>query len=119
MDRKIAFRAWHPEKGWADEVTVYGDGSWSATFGNVEGYDEDDGMHLVQFTGYKDKHGEEIFESDIVKADWCWIEPHAIVWPHDQYDFIEFGLDTANVEIIGNIYENSDLLPDYSKIDEI
>lgn len=62
-------------------------------------------IEVTQWTGHFDRNGKMIFDGDVVKADWCWDEPHIIDWPHDEYNFVEFGLNMANIEIVGNIYE--------------
>lgn len=79
---------------------------------------------LMQCTGLKDKNGKLIYEGDIVTYEW--LTPLGKVWRNDgkyivewldgfcllsnivRYD-IEHGTK-RNVEIIGNIYENPELL---------
>lgn len=76
-----------------------------------------DDIELMQYTGLKDKNGKEIYEGDIVKANF--FEKHII-------GKIEFALGAFfvtgsavsdnqmfvfnDLEVIGNIYENSNLL---------
>jgi len=67
---------------------------------------------LMQFTGLKDKNGKEIYEGDIVSA----FGRTSAVKFHDGYfdcgiDYIESqSLNVDSYEIIGNIYENPELL---------
>ena len=67
---------------------------------------------VMEFTGLKDKNGKEIYESDIVRGDWHWDgwRPHVIEWPDDGYDLRESCLGGEDLEVLGNIYENPDLL---------
>lgn len=76
---------------------------------------------FMQYTGLKDKSGKEIYEGDILRdADldhWCVVFIDGSFWlqnPDDQsnrntYDWLS---DTGdwNHEVIGNIYENPDLI---------
>ena len=82
-----------------------------------------DEVILMQSTGLKDKHGVEIYEGDVVEyldgefsfiakvawSDWMWylegINPKESFMLDDVADN-----ETADVEIIGNIYENPELL---------
>ncbi len=81
---------------------------------------------LMQYTGLKDKRGKEIFEGDILRDNFNQMK--LIQWfndecrfavkdipPHpqaDPYYILDQGYfeEPWNNEIIGNIYENKDLL---------
>lgn len=82
--------------------------------------DEIKDFELMQYTGVKDKNGREIYEGDIVEYK---NEYHVIEW--DDCKFMAKGFycssqDTpddffsefayTNCKVIGNIYENSELL---------
>lgn len=76
-----------------------------------------EGTPLMQFTGLLDKNGKEIFEGDVIYSDqWT---PTTYQVAFDQNTFYIAGADlhecadikyAEKFELIGNIYENPDLL---------
>lgn len=77
-------------------------------------------MEIMQFIGLLDKNGKEIYEGDIVLVDGdkktlvSWSDKFAsFCIKNDTWMFLHwFGesVDPAECEIIGNIYENPELL---------
>jgi len=114
------FRVWSDFwKRYAFDAELYGDGSLYAMFEDGDGVPHHENTDLVlEFdTGLKDKNGEEIYEGDILDDG----EGHigkvlynerlasfAYEWGNCGSTFM--GLYTSDMEVIGNIHENGDLL---------
>lgn len=117
------FRAWDKEFKEMVQVDalVFDEQVIKATYKNGNVVKEDlKNYVLMQSTGLTDKNGEEIFEGDILEVN-DWLE--VVSFSEEKAMFVSKGIgfpetslydlldsDIFTVEIIGNIYENPELL---------
>ena len=125
------FRAWKKagkELGRVGQITFELDGSVSHVLFKGEFLDFNvsiNEIELMQSTGLKDKNGKEIFEGDILAIETdegvtnlkvFWDEKHALFMfeskKYNEKDLLAELVEdnTYPFEIIGNIYENPELL---------
>ena len=122
--REIKFRVWDTENKEMLRVqeldfedTFYG-GRLSIRTEQYNDYFDIEDMILMQYTGLHDKNGKEIYEGDIVKSffvdtDEAGNEIYKYYIIEDKYDEVlcEYNIDKfMNLEVIGNIYDNKELL---------
>lgn len=130
MNREIKFRAWDKEE---KKFVLYFDLSQNPMIWSDKMKDD---YVITQYTGLRDKNGVEIYESDIVTGEydnlmvdysvkgvvemgltydsdgWAneqtygWVSTHKDDDTSSLLDLVEYN----GCEVIGNIYENPDLL---------
>jgi uncharacterized phage protein (TIGR01671 family) len=112
--REIKFRAWHNKtKQMVGSETVF---RWLFE-------DPKNTKDIMQYTGLKDKSGIEIYEGDIIKFNHFWNGFYGtalVKWSEsgfvdDRYNgdevfYLNDLSDHKDCEVIGNIYENKELL---------
>jgi len=125
MNREIQFRAWVNGSGkprminwididaieWCNDKLWHHNGKYTL-LGNLD---------IMQFTGLKDKNGEDIYEGDILHSIIRNEDPTLIkvVW-HDggfmyvnssyEHRFYLYQALASRTEIVGNVYENPELI---------
>lgn len=127
---KIAFRVWDGERvrdEHSQDTVIDHKGRWSVSIAGKYVCDFRSGI-LMQYTGLKDKNGKKVYEGDILghagrKHPYrhYWVEWKAYKWklkrmidgePKGGHPFSQVVNHPENFEIIGNIYENPELLKD-------
>lgn len=127
--REIKFRAWDGNKMQYSELPP------SFAFWKYVSYDSDCLKTLMQYTGLKDKNGVEIYEGDIMQLKSRYPHDFQEKHPHKKYNRISNGVkysleygafllddtferepafcgfdENKQWEVIGNIYENPELI---------
>jgi hypothetical protein len=106
--REIKFRAWDKQRNCFIGQADFGSMVFPVDGGNkTTKLNTSDSLELMQYTGLKDKNGKEIYEGDIVKRFYEDGEPIGLLEIKIPDCF--YG-ERKEMEIIGNIYENPELL---------
>lgn len=138
--RDIKFRAWHKEKNimvYDNEDDTYGywDGCCNSNVGmvntilNSKWYKQ---YEFMQYTGLKDENEKEIYEGDIIDFSYdmfvgnfdTFVAKGVVVFDEGAFyvelfenerttkdeAYLLYSINTDSIEVIGNIYENKDLL---------
>lgn len=139
MQDRLKFRVWHEtlkQMHYNDFIItatgytakLYQENDYMMKFNQYD-LEFDKQCVVMQSTGLKDKNGKLIYEGDIVQFyDDEFLQTMKIIWDNDELDFKAIGLKKSvecyeqdflylgyikkegSLEVIGNIYENSELL---------
>lgn len=138
MNREIKFRAYFDRKGSEEMFYNVGYHPTILEFHTFDGHDKNNGgitvcpeaigYHIMQYTGLKDKNGKEIYEGDILSFRKLKYKVFGVAGgfainscqddiSKEHTPFFECIGDVQNAsyieqncEVIGNIYENPELL---------
>jgi uncharacterized phage protein (TIGR01671 family) len=119
---EIKFRIWYAGLMYQNkEIDFIDFNNNRAEFGNTYSKFDDESFVLMRYTGLNDKNGNEIYEGDVIKIgsdehyfviNWH-VEMASFVINRKGWAFSHFFGETCSnedVEVVGNIYENKELL---------
>ncbi len=131
-NRTIKYRIWSKlVNKWVTDLFV--ENLCNPDSNNINDIFNNENLVFQQFTGLKDKNGKEIFEGDILKADFntdecyslqevifdvhegCWdlkiLNPDKLNFSCNQnLTLTKDEINLYSLEVFGNIYENTELL---------
>jgi uncharacterized phage protein (TIGR01671 family) len=124
-NRTLKFRAWdtlakkftYPDKGYQGHFVL----TLNGEFWNLQNGSGGDEYVVQQWTGLKDSKGNEIYEGDIISylqhlfnasPDKYQVKTKEVKWKNMKgcWNVYESQAGEDNLEVIGNIFENSELL---------
>ncbi len=128
MSREIKFRAWNGKAMVSDDDwfillsgRVHRDNNYScesqeASVSFEDFIQEETGhVELMQYTGFKDKNGVEIYEGDILQDDEGYMSE--VIWHEFGRWLSDYRSDSVELcevacynAVVGNIYQNPELL---------
>jgi hypothetical protein len=117
MNREIKFKFWcTSENRFVTGISIHGNGEISCP-DDISGTDICKDVIPLQYTGCKDCSGKEIYEGDIVKfINWSDEPNREIIFIDGTFTYKNTFYDwdgllyTEKCVIVGNIFENSDLI---------
>lgn len=116
-NREIKFRAWDKERKVMSPTAslaewIHKQPEWKVAQ-KSNPYESED-IVFQQFTGLKDSNGKEIYEGDVVEYMKAGKKVRGLVdWQNRTVSFSHVYYNTLSHEVIGNIYENEDLIKDH------
>ena len=118
--REIKFRAWIDEELLSHEQLIDMDQETHAMYTIITNEENDDGVKIMQYTGLKDKNGKEIYEGDILAIKGTRNTKYVVGyreysggWQLEIKGEYCAEMTQGNcdlLKVIGNIYENPELL---------
>jgi len=119
MQRQLKFRAWdklakqftYPDKGYQGHYVL----TLNGQFQNLQNGSGGDEYVVQQWTGFVDRNGKDVYEGDFLGEKFDPITFYegkfiARLRGARLFDLEEFWEDGQEPEVIGNIFENSELL---------